>query len=124
MKATASSRAEMLPLYTDNLSEERALETTPNSTIKWGPKIEREFPLDIGKDIIMNQGLEGSPPHTGSLHPDILDSGIAEIYTRSDTTDRVGGKRKLPPGEGGTVVLLKKRRIQGKGGGPQKILIK
>jgi len=116
--------AEMLPLYMDTLSEERALETTPNSTIKWGPKIERESPLYIGNDIIMTQGLEGSSPHIESLPPDILESGIVEVQTRPDTTDRVGGKRKLPPLEGGTVVLLKKRRIRGKGGGQQKILIK
>jgi len=36
----------------------------------------------------------------------------------------VGDKRKLPPSEGGTVVLRKKRRIRGKGRGQQKIQIR
>jgi len=118
--------AEMWSLYTDNSSEERALEPTSNSTIKWGPKIDWDPPLDIGKDIIMNQDplLEGSPLHTANWHPDNPKSGVVEIQTRSDTMDRVGGKRKLPPGEGGTVVLLKKRRLRGKRAGLQKILIK
>jgi len=118
--------AEMWSLYTDNSSEERALEPTSNSTIKWGPKIDWDPPLDIGKDIIMNQDplLEGSPLHTANWHPDNPKSGVVEIQTRSDTMDRVGGKRKLPPGEGGTVVLLKKKRCRGKLVGLQKILIK
>jgi len=54
----------------------------------------------------------------------MLKSGTAEIKTRSDTTDRVGGKRKLPPGEGGTVVIPKKKRCRGKQAGTQKILIR
>ena len=113
-------KAEMLPLYTDTLSDERALKKTPHSTIKWGPKIERESPLYIGNDI----NMAGSPPHIESLPPDILELGIVEVQTRPDTTNRVGGKRKLPPLDGGTVVLLKKRGIRGKGGEQQKIQIR
>jgi len=105
---------EMLSHNIDTLTEERALATTPYSATTWGQKIEREVPLYIGNGIIMTQDLEGSlersPPHT-------LDSGIAEVQPRPGTSDRVGDKRKLPPSEGGTVVLRKKRRIRGKGRG-------
>jgi len=112
--------AEMLSLYMDTLNEGRALETTPNSTVKWGPKIERES----RNDIIMTHGMEGSPPHIESLPPDILESGIVEAQTRTDTSDRVGDKRKLPSSEGSTVVLRKRRWGQGKGRGQQKIQIR
>jgi len=118
--------AEMWPSYTDNLSEERALEPTSKSTIKWGPKIDWDLPLDIGRVTVMDQGpfLEGPPPRTDNWHLKSLKSGTAEIKTRSDTTDRVGGKQKLPPGEGGTVVIPKKKRCRGKQAGLQKILIR
>ena len=42
--------AEMWPSYTDNLSEERELEPTLKSLIKWGPKIDWDFPFDKGQD--------------------------------------------------------------------------
>jgi len=104
---------EMWSIYMDNLDEKRALEPITNATIKWGPKI-----------IITNQGplLERPPLYTAHRHPNILKLA-AEIQTRPDTTDRVGGKWKHPPGEGGTVVILTKKWYRGKRAGLQKILI-
>ena len=112
---------ETLSHYIDTLTEERTLATTPYSATTWGQKIEREVPPYIGNGIIMTQDLEGSPERSP---PHTLDSGIAEVQPRPGTSYRVGDKRKLPPSEGGTVVLRKKRRIRGKGRGQQKIQIR
>jgi len=43
--------AEMRPSYTDNLSKERALEPTSNSTIKWGQKSSGISPLTYGRSL-------------------------------------------------------------------------
>jgi len=118
--------AEMWPSYMDNLSKERALDPTSNLTIKWGPKIERDLPPNLGKVTFMNQDPlpVGSPPRTDNRLLDILKSGTAKIKKRSDTTARGGGKRKPPPGEGGTVVMQRKKRCRGTQAGSQKILIR
>jgi len=118
--------AEMWPSYTDNLNEERTLELTLKSRIKWGPRIDWDFPLDIGKDTDMDQGpfLGGPPTRKDKGHREMLKSGTAETETRSDTTNMVGGKRKLLPGEGCTVVIPTKKRCRGKQAVPQKILIR
>jgi len=104
--------AEMLPSYTDDLSEKKELEPIPKLAIKWGPKIEWDFPFDVGMGTDMDQGsFLGTPSTTEDKgHSETLKPGTAEIDKRREATHTVGGKRKLLPGEGSTVVLPKKKR--------------
>ena len=117
--------AEMWPSYTDNLSEERELELTPKSMIKWGPKIDWDSSSDKGKGTDMDQGpfLERPSTREDKWHREMLKPGTTETEKRRDTTNMAGGKRKLLPEEGSTVVIPKKRRCRGKQAVPQKILI-
>ena len=111
--------AEMWPSFTDNLSEERELELTPKSMIKWGPKIDWDSSSDKGKGTDVDQGpfLERPSTREDKWHREMLKSGTTEIEKRRDTTNMVGGKRKFLPEEGSTVVIPKKKAVLREKGG-------